>query len=288
MRIEKVISLPDLLGESPVWDAASQRLMWIDGRKCLVRAFFPATGLVRTWDVHTAVGSIALIDSARILIAGGSQFNIFNLETESSEQIAELPDLDASVRLNDGRADRCGRFVCGGMSATGKPLASVYGLKGNTLTPLFGGVRIANGTCFNPSGDTMYFADSLSKKILAYPYDGAKGTIGSPELLFDTSTIAAIPDGATVDAAGNVWVAVPNKAQVACISDRGKLLRSIDMPIEFPSSVAFGGPDLDILFVTSIRDSGTGRTVSTHPDGGCLHAIYGLDAIGLPEPSFRA
>jgi sugar lactone lactonase YvrE len=132
----------------------------------------------------------------------------------------------------------------------------------------------------------MYFADSLDRAIRAYPYGPGDEMPGEPRILVDTSRYNSGPDGATVDAEGCLWVALVQAGKIARFTPAGDLDRLIDAPTDLPSCVAFGGADLSTLYVTSIKDSGSGRAVSRHADGGFLFAIEGLGVRGLPEARF--
>ena len=107
-----------------------------------------------------------------------------------------------------------------------------------------------------------------------------------PRILVDTAQWNSGPDGATVDSEGCLWVCLIQAAKIARFTPEGQLDRMIDAPVDLPSSVAFGGEDMTTLFVTSIKDSGSGRAISRHPDGGKLFAITGLGAQGVPEARF--
>jgi sugar lactone lactonase YvrE len=107
-----------------------------------------------------------------------------------------------------------------------------------------------------------------------------------PSILVDTGPYNSAPDGATVDAEGCLWVALIQTGKIARFTPRGELDRLIDAPTDLPSCVAFGGPDLSTLYVTSIKDSGSGRMISKHPDGGFLFAIEGIGVSGLAEARF--
>ena len=133
----------------------------------------------------------------------------------------------------------------------------------------------------------MYFADSMSREIRAYDYDVDGDRIGPPRQLIDTNQFESGPDGATVDAEGYLWVALVRVGRLARISPQGTVDRILDLPVDMPSCPAFGGPNLDTLFVTSIKDSGSGRAVSKHPDGGSVFALKDIGVSGLPEARFR-
>jgi sugar lactone lactonase YvrE len=287
MQIEKVPAAPDALGECPVWDGEARRLYWVDIVAGRVRSFEPPSGRERSWTVPAPVAAVGLTTGEALLIALQHGFHRLDLASGAVTPVAALPTADPAARLNDGKMDRQGRFVCGGMGLKAEPVGELFRLSApGRIETLKGGIRISNCVAFSPAGDVMYFADSLSRKIEAYPYDPDGEGVGPPRVVIDAREIGAIPDGATVDAEGQLWVALTNKGQVARISPAGEVTMVIDLPVEFPTCPAFGGEALDVLYVTSIRDSGTGRSVSQHPDGGCVFAISGLGVRGLAEARF--
>lgn len=131
----------------------------------------------------------------------------------------------------------------------------------------------------------MYFADSLDHAIYAYDYDSKTGVIG-PRRLFSSSPPPAFPDGSTIDAAGRLWNAEFNGGRVACYDVNGRLVRTVDIPVPRPTCCAFGGPDLDILFVTTASQNMTEAERADQPLAGALLA-YDLGVCGLAEPLFK-
>src|SRR4029450_1676655 len=155
-----------------------------------------------------------------------------------------------------------GRYVCGGMGVHAEPVGALPRLTApDRLEKLVEGIRIGNAICFSPSGDRMYFADSLSRQIMVCDYDRDGTSVGEPRVFLDTEPLGSAPDGATVDSDGHLWVALVQAGKIARISPEGHAVSVIDVPVQYPSCPAFGGSDLDVLFVTSIKDSGTGRMV---------------------------
>jgi hypothetical protein len=144
-----------------------------------------------------------------------------------------LPD---GLRLNDGKADRQGRYVSGTLATAAAgpnpPPGTLYRLSPDlTCEVLDHGITVANATCFSPAGDRLYFADSAQGFIWRYPYDGATGAVGQREEFIDVrGQTGSSPDGATVDAAGRLWVALVRTGQLGCFSDTGALLHRIDSP----------------------------------------------------------
>jgi sugar lactone lactonase YvrE len=148
------------------------------------------------------------------------------------------------------------------------------------------GIQLANATCFSPDGRWLYFADSPTHQVRRYPYDPATGACGPAEVLIDTRSLGSPPDGATVDADGCLWVALVLAGKLACYAPDGALVRTIDFaPDAYITCPCFGGPDLDVLYLTSIRDSGN-LLRSQNPEAGAVFVVRGLGVRGLPEVRF--
>jgi L-arabinonolactonase len=287
VKIEKLNVAPDMLGESPLWDSATEQLYWVDVVSRSVRALDPTSGRERSWSTPSPVGSIGLAGEDSLVLALQDGFYRLHLPSSRIESIVRLDDADPAMRLNDGKMDRTGRFLCGGMGLKADPRGALHRLTApGKLERLADGIRISNSLCFSPDGDLMYFADSLSHKIMVHDYDRHGDSVGPPRLFLDTTPLKSAPDGATVDGDGHLWVALVQTRQVARVSPAGTVVATIDLPVDFPSCPAFGGPTMETLFVTSIRDSGTGRMVSSHPNAGSLFAITGTGARGIAESRF--
>ena len=287
MRIERVGETIDLLGEGPLWDVAEQALYWVDSRGPTIRRLDWATGERRDWEVPAMIGSLALRERGGAVVALRTGVHTFDFETGKTTLVSDPEAGDPGTRFNDGKVDRQGRFLTGTMQTrVGREArGSIYRLDTDlSLHHLKGGVIVANGPCFSPDGETFYFSDTGRRAILAYDYDIATGTIGAERVAVDTSPWDSGPDGGTVDREGCLWSALVHVGKVARFGPDGTLDRMIDMPCSRPASVMFGGPDLDILFVPSIRDSGNVR--GDRPIDGALFAVHDPGVAGLPEPRF--
>jgi sugar lactone lactonase YvrE len=291
--VEPSLRLPlcarDLLGESPLWDAREEALYWVDTRRRRVQRWTPAGDhLVRQWATPQDVGAIALSSPGQLVLALTDGFYTLDLKSGAVASLAAVVHERPSMRLNDGRTDREGRFVCGSMVLHRRDAeGSLYRLErdGRVSTLLSGGIAVANSTCFSPDGRTMYFADSLAGVIRAWDY-GLDGSLANERLFADTRPEGSGPDGATVDATGCLWVALVMAAKLACFSPEGRLLKTVHLPVPYPTCPCFGGPALDTLFVTSISDSGN-LLRSSDPAAGALVEITGLGARGLSEMPYR-
>jgi L-arabinonolactonase len=291
-HIEVLLDIKTTLGEGPIWDAESQRLHWIDsadGR--IFRATHEGREL-RSWDMGEPIGSMAVSRDGsfflaalksglhRVGVADGVQELIINPE----------PDLPHN-RLNDGKVDRQGRFIFGSMDtleeqASGKLYS--YTPEGE-LNILDSGIVVSNGPCFSPDGRILYFADTWTGLIWAYDYDPATGQASNRRTFatVDTSSGGAA-DGATVDAEGYLWQALVYGGKIIRYAPDGTVDRVIQTPVLKVTSLAFGGPDLDTLFVTSMARPPLPRFPQDGQQRGSLFAVSGLGVHGLPEPRFGA
>lgn len=289
LQYHLVCQTPDMLGESPVWDPRDGRLYWVDGVSQLIRCHDPATGALTEWKTPSMVGSIALGAGSTLVVGLIDGIYELDLATGSYAALMVPEPADPEARFNDGKNDRFGRFLCGTMGVRADPVGKLWRVDREGRSEVFAtGIRIFNTLCFSPDGLTMYFADSLDRTIRAFSYGPGDTPVGNPRILVDTNQWDSGPDGATVDAEGFLWVCLVQVGKIARFSPDGRLDRLIEAPTDMPSCVAFGGDDLSVLYVTSIKDSGSGRAISRHTRGGCLYAIEGLGVRGLPEARFGA
>ncbi|MEW5422287.1 SMP-30/gluconolactonase/LRE family protein [Amorphus sp. 3PC139-8] len=285
--VTRLSAHPAALGESPLWDPETARLWWIDGVAGQIHGFGSDGAEIAPVQVGRHIGGIALATDGRLAAARDHDFLLCDPASGDIEILLTLGDTDPKMRLNDVKLDRQGRLLCAGMGRGGDPLGALHQLDGAGRHRILAtGLRIGNGICFSPEGDTLYFSDTPARRLFACDYNPATGQASEPRLHIDTSAWGSGVDGATVDRDGNLWAAMIHSAEIGCFASDGTLSRRFPAPVDLPSSLAFGGTNLSRLFVTSIRDSGTGRAVSTHPDGGHLFAVDGIGATGLPEARF--
>lgn len=279
---------PDMLGESPIWDERLGMLYWVDGVSRMIRMLDYATNEVRAIEVPSIIGSIGLTTDPGYLVAGLAD-GIYRIATDggAAEPIYVPERANDQIRYNDGKVDRQGRFVCGTMGVNADPVGELIRVSPDgTYEVLANGIRISNAICFSVDGETIYFADSLDRTIRACSYTSAPEPLARPRVHLDTSIFNSGPDGATVDSEGFLWVALVNSRKIGRFAPDGTLERLIQAPVDMPSCIGFGGPDMSTLYMTSIKDSGSGRAISRHPNGGYLFALEGLGVTGIPEPLY--
>ena len=276
----------DILGESPLWNEDEQALYWVDIRRPAIRRLDHASGRIETWLMPDLVGSIAFASDGRLLVAMAESVSLFDPSTQALEPVASLPVRIEGHRFNDGRCDREGRFWVGTMhNLTRAPEGVLYRLEGRgELVEKMSGICIPNSLAWSPDGRTMYFADSLLYTIYAHDFDAASGRMGEKRV-FATTRAPGFPDGSTVDADGFVWNAEFNASRIVRYAPDGRVDRVVELPVQRPTCCAFGGPDFDILYVTTASQNMTPEELATEPLAGALLA-FDVGVRGLPEPRF--
>ena len=291
MDIECVVDSRSQLGEGAVWDVDDQALYWVDIVGGLVHRFDPATGTNDGVDLGEPVGCLAVRAGGGLVVAAKTGFYAVDMATGAKSPIGD-PEADRPEnRFNDGSTDMQGRFWAGTMKDGGEPARQgrFYRLDPDlSVTPWLGDIFTTNGLAFSPDGRTMYFSDSNPsvQTIWACDYDIDDGTPTNQRDFFDARQVAGRCDGGTVDADGCYWMAGVGGWQVVRITPAGKIDRIVDMPVERPSKPMFGGPNLDVLYVTTIGVDLTSADVGKQPQAGSLFAITGLGVQGVAQVRF--
>ena len=285
-QLKRIGTQTDILGESPLWDDQAQCLYWLDIRRPALRRLCPGTDRIDSWPLPDLAGSIALTDDHRLLVALPQEIVLFDPATGTMAPFVVPPPQPDGHRFNDGRCDAQGRFWVGTMhNVTRAPVGVLYRLEGSgPMVAVHTGICIPNSLAFSPNGRTMYFADSLRYAIFAHDYDLATGTMGV-ERLFAASTPPAFADGSAVDAEGFLWSAQFNGGQLVRYAPDGRIDRVLPLPVKRPTCCAFGGPDLDLLYITTASQNMSEAEMKVEPLAGALMAIN-VGVRGLPEPRF--
>ena len=276
------------LGEGIIWCERAQALYWTDIQHATLYCLHPASGTLEHWPMPERLASFALCEAdGWLLLALASRLAFFRLADGQMQTLHEV-EFGLPTRCNDGACDRQGRFVFGTMhepaEGSKQALGSFWRLHADlSLEQLaLPKVAISNSIAFSPSGTTMYYCDSLSRRIHRCTYGDMLGT---PQLFVDLGEVAGEPDGSCVDADGSLWNAQWGLARVVCYAADGSVRQLLPVPAHQPTRPAFGGPDLDTLYVTSARDGLSAAQLDADVHAGALFRSR-LDARGLPEPRF--
>jgi L-arabinonolactonase len=287
LRIELIVDARAALGEGPLWDVAEQRLYWIDSLGPAVHACDAAGGSRRTWRLPEPVGSLALRRGGGAVVALKSGFHFLDFASGEVSRIREPDPGMPRIRMNDGKVDRRGRFVAGYMDVEERDaLCGLYSLAPDLdVRKLDSGIICSNGPCWSPDGRVFYFADTSREVIYAYDYDEATGGVSNRRVFASFEEMRGYPDGATVDADGFLWSVEVYSGRLIRFAPDGSVDRMVGLPVGSTTSISFGGPDLDIAFITSMARPIDGKAPPEREAGG-LFAVHGLGVCGLPEPRF--
>jgi L-arabinonolactonase len=288
MKLLDVIPAANTLGEGVIWDLETESLWWTDIQAKRLFRYGYADREVETFSTPERLGSFGLIEgSAKLVCAFETGIGFHEPGSNQIEWVLR-PDFKApDVRFNDGRIDRQGRFWAGTMVEGRWDAAegALYSLaRGGSTGTHATGISISNGICWSPDSTRFYFADSPLRSIFVYDFDAERGTIANRRV-FARTPEGAYPDGATVDASGNLWSAHWGAGKVVCYSPDGEVRKVVETPATNPTCVAFGGPNLDLMFVTSGRDGLNGDELMRQPHNGDVF-VYEAHIPGLADGRF--
>ena len=289
VEIDCVADLKCEVGEGLFWDDEARQLWFVDIPRG--RLYGLKDGALTHLDVGEPLGCLAIDRAGHPVLAMQSDIVRLDPATGQRTLLARPEPARVQNRFNDGAVDRQGRFWAGTMKMGAPPerTGAFYRLDADlTVTRYFDGTFTTNGMAFSPDGRTMYLSDSNPevRTIWACDYDPDSGTPTNRRVFFDTRQVAGRPDGATVDADGCYWMAGVGGWQLVRITPAGMIDRIVEMPCERPSRPWFGGPRLDVLYVTSIGAGLTPGTEQRQPNAGGLFAVHGLGVQGLAQPRF--
>ena len=282
ITIKPVGSRVSQWGEGPIfWE---EHLIYVDIEGHSLIRLNGETGSEETWEMEERVGTVVPTKEGCFICAGDSGIYSFDPNSGTKTNLAD-PEADKRPenRFNDGKCDPSGRFWAGTISTvkkTGDANLYMLDLQGN-LSLKVPGVTNSNGICWNAKATVMYYIDTPTKKILAYPFENETGSLGEPSLVVDTGMAGweGSPDGMTIDAAGKLWVAMCHGGTVLRIDpSSGDLLGQVDFPCVETTACAFGGPNLERLFVTT----GLHKTLE-EPNAGMVFVVDGLGVFGVPS-----
>lgn len=284
--VQNVLAARARLGECPLWQVEDQQLFWVDVYNHRVHRFDPATGQDSFFDTGGVVSAIVAAGPDRLLIAQGDSLVFLNTVTGKLVPVYQIEvPLPPDTRFNDGKCDPQGRLWIGTCSdIQGQAALYRYDPDG-TMRVMETDLTISNGLGWSPDGATFYLTDSAQHKIFAYDFEPDTGAISHRRVFVDLSDEGVEPDGLAIDTQGNVWSALWNGWAVACFDPTGKPLTRVKMPIPCPTCVAFGGPDLTDLYITSASVGLSQKEIQKCYTAGDLFRVA-TESKGLPVHPF--
>jgi D-xylonolactonase len=285
-QLEVIAADNNLCGEGPIWDAARQRLLWNDMNQALVYQFDWASQARTLISTGLMVAGIALNEGGKLVFG----LHLWRGQNDYQTIVAEHDG--ESLFFNDILADSRGRLYAGtfywgeqGLEKHGK----LYRLgPDGAIQVMDEGLEVSNGLGLSPDQWTLYYADSTARRIYAYEVNSETGHLSQRRIFVQVPATEGMPDGLTVDAAGFIWSAQWYGGQVVRYDPDGKVERRIQLPVSQVASVAFGGPDLTELYITTAAEpwpsqfTPPGYTPDPAALGGSLYRLR-MDIQGQPE-----
>lgn len=280
-----------LLGECPLWHPHEAALYWIDIAGKAVRRYHPGSATHCSWPLPSEPGCIAYCDNGDILVAMRSGLAFLHTADGILTPLADAPYAPSRMRFNDGRCDPAGRLWTGTLyEPRDQPAGSLFCVERGAIRNVGNPVTVSNGIAFSVDGRTLYHTDTTAHRINAYEFDVKSGRIGKGRVFKQfssdrTSNYGGRPDGAAVDSEDAYWCAMYEGSRILRLSSSGEVLREIPVPVRCPTMVAFGGPQLKTLYITSARHNRPEEELQQHPLSGCVLTIE-VEVAGRMEPAY--
>ena len=276
---ESVIHSQSRLGEGPLWHAKEGALYWVDIHQQKVERFILASGERRTFNFPLMVTTLGLRQTGGFIAATEKGIGFWDGASEDIQHFirpeADLPE----NRFNDGTVGPDGNFWAGSMrervDLDGPAPGSFYRVSAADLSiqKVETNLHISNGLGWSPDHKTFYLTDSPQHLIYHYHFDAASGQISDREIFLHTPDELGVPDGLAVDAEGCIWSARWGGWKVTRYSPKGEVLQEIELPVEHVTSCAFGGPELNTLFITTAWTPLTEDQRAAQPLAGDIFAV---------------
>ena len=292
MKTEIILDAQAELGEGPAWDAKNQTLYWVDilGKRIHYHRG-DQDGFVQ---LDKMPGCLALSKDGSLLVAARAsilELGPFDLTpggpaTVTHTVLASVTE-HANNRFNDGKCDPAGRFLAGSMNMDEEtPSGALYSFDGRTVTRLLTDIRISNGLAWSPDHKTLYYIDTPTREVKAFDYDLSTGQIAEPRVALRVPETLGWPDGMTSDMNGNLWIAMWGGASVTRWKPQsGELMEQIPLPAKNVTSCAFGGENLDELYITSARKGLNEADLTAYRHSGSLMRMK-TKVQGMPTFEF--
>lgn len=251
-----VLDTKSMLGEGSIWHPKEKKLYWIDIEGKLLHIYDPVSKEDKTFPVGARIGTVVPVKGGGMLVA--LQNGIHKMDTKTGRLsffTNPLPDT-TNLRFNDGKCDPAGRFWVGTLAMDSRRRGAVlYRVdKDKTVHQVLDSVSISNGIVWTADKKTMYYNDTPTGTIQAFDYNVETGEISNRRVAVVIPKGIGSPDGMTIDADGNLWVALWGGGIVGKFNPiTGELLQKVKVPAQNVSSCAFGGKNLETLYITTAR-----------------------------------
>ena len=277
-----------ILGEGPTWRPKENAVYWIDLRAPAIFRYDCASGRNETLPVQLGdrLGAMVFSTDGRMTVADRDGLHVVD-KTTGKRSLLSNPDTQPLNCFNDAKCDVSGRLWSGSADTKDTDAnGSLFVFDGKTRArKIDTGFICSNGPAFSSDGTRAYFTDSYAFEIWCYDVDPATGEVGPRRSFAKIKPEDGYPDGMTVDAEGFLWNAHWDGWRITRYDPDGRIDRVLTVPVPKPTSIAFGGPDMKRLFITSASLDMAPQQLAEAPWSGCLMACD-LDIVGLPDRDY--
>lgn len=282
------LSVQNDLGEDPLWHPNEKRLYWVDIEVGRIHRHTLSNGTIETFTIGTSVGAFGFRQKGGLILATGKGFALWNEQDQKIQILTDPVAGKPGVRLNDGKVDDAGRFWAGSHDPQGQ--GALYRLDPDgTCHTMWKNVTISNGLAWSLDKNTFYYTDSGDYAIYTFNHDPQSGVITNRQVFLQLPQdhSQGVPDGLTIDVEGCIWSARWDGGKVVRYSPSGEALLEIILPVSRVTSVTFGGPRLNELFITTASTGLNPQQRKKEPLAGDIF-VYKTNTRGLKTPYFSA
>ena len=288
--LELALAQEAVLGECLQWQGG--RWWWTDIEGAQLHAWTPGRA-VQSWAMPDRLGCFAHTRSGHMLLGLSKRLALGRLGEDELQQLQELVPVDAAeprTRINDGRTDRRGYFVFGTMNeaAERRPIGSFYqySLRHGLRRLQLPAVAIANSICFSVDGRTLYFCDTMTRRIQQCDYDAETAQVANVRPFARIDEANAWPDGSVIDREGCLWNAQWGASRVMRYAPDGRVVAEYRLDAAHVTCPAFGGERLDWLMASSARSELSREALARQPLSGSLFGLQLPQSLGLADALF--
>ncbi|MFK8103808.1 MAG: SMP-30/gluconolactonase/LRE family protein [Saprospiraceae bacterium] len=281
--------IPATLGEGAFWNVENQSFYWVDILDPKLHIYHPATQTNRSFSMPSTISTVVPISNQEALVALQDGAYFVNTENGAVDAFTKIDQENKGTRLNDGKCDPAGRFWVGSMHyPMNEPQGKLFQIAADGSKKLMlDSVTISNGIVWTANAKTMYYIDTPTQKISAFAFNAATGTITKKRTAVVIADSLGSPDGMAIDAEDKLWVGLWNGNAVARFDPlTGKLMEKIAVPAHNVTACAFGGPNLDTLYITTASVDMTDAEQQKFPDAGSIFKVV-PGVKGVPSTLFK-
>ena len=275
-------------GEGSIWHPERKSLFWVDIEGKTLYEYLPKLETCNTWTFDRMVSTVVPETDSTVVVSLQNEIVRVNLLTGANEHVASIDDVAGTVRCNDGKCDPEGRLWVGTMGfGAPKGAGKLYTVtRDGVVTVKLDSVTISNGIVWTADKRFMYYNDTPTGKVARYKFDASTGNIEFDGIAVTLAEGTGSPDGMTIDRNGNLWVAQWGGYGVYCYNPQtGELLKKVELPAPNVASCAFGGENLDILYITTARAGLSESDLAKYPQSGSLF-VCKPGAVGVKASKF--